>query len=284
MNAKRGRRKAGCRRRLSVALLLAAASAGAVEVVPSATPQQVFGDGARAVEVRFRNDAAEPARVALRFHLFQLTSATTAPVGGARAWKSLTVLPGQTVVEHAPIEFPAVRVSTRFAARWLGTDGKLLGVTEIWAHPDNLLAGLKPLAGGQPIGLMEATPNLRPALVMHGLSVTEPKAPEDWRPFRGRLAFVVAGPKAMQGELRLEPSLLAHLKEGLAVVWFQTPPKISPPVLPIVERMRVGRGTVLLAPASLLDGLADSPAAQLALVRLAEQALTPPAQLLAATP
>lgn len=284
MNAEPGMRKAECRRRLAVALVFVAVASSAVEVVPSATPQQVFAGGVRAVEVRFRNDAAEPARLEVRLHLFQLTSATAAPVGGARVWKTLAVLPGQTVVESASVELPAVRAATRFAARWLDAGGRLLGVTELWAHPENLLDALKLLADGQPIGVAEGKPRLQLVLAARGMPVAELKHAEDWNRFRGRLAFVANQPEPTQGELRLEPALLARAKEGLAVVWLQVPPAISPPALPVVERVRVGRGSVLLAPASALEELGHSPAAQLALVRLAGLALSPPSQLLALTP
>lgn len=258
--------------------------AGAVQVVPSAAPQQLFGGGVRAVEVRFRNVAAEPVRVEVRLHLFQLTSATAAPVGGARAWKTLTVQPGQTVFESASVELPAVRAGTRFAARWLDAGGRLLGVTELWAHPENLLDALKLMAGGQPIGIVESKPGLQPMLLARGLAVIALQGADEWKDFRGRLAFVVAGPEAKQGELRLEPALLARVKEGLAVVWLQTPLATAPPAPQWVERVRVGGGAVLLAPASALDGLDRSAAAQLALVRFAELALAPPSQLLASEP
>jgi len=286
MNGERGTRNAEGRWRLVAALWLAAVAvaAGAVEVVPPAAPQQVFAGGVRAVEVRLRNDAAEPVRLEVRVHLFQLTSATAVPVGGVRAWKMLTVQPGQTVVESASIEVPSVRVPTRFAARWLDAGGRLLGVTELWAHPENLLDALKLLAGGRPIGVSDDKPGLQLVLAARGIPVAELKHAEDWSQFRGRLAFVANQPEPTQGELRLEPALLARAKEGLAVVWFQTPPAISPPTPQWIERLRVGRGTVLLAPASMLDGLAHSPAVQLALVRVAELALSPPAQLLALTP
>lgn len=270
-------------RRLAAVLVLAAVSADAVEVVPSAAPQQVFAGGARPVEVRLRNAAAEPAHVEVRVQLLQLSSATAAVVGTPRVWKALTVQPSQTVVESAIVEIPAVWVATRFAVRWLDAGGRLLGVTELWAHPENLLDALKLLAGGQPVGLAEGKATLRPALAARGLAIAELKRGEDWQEFRGRLAFVVAGPEVIQGELRLEPPLLARAKEGLAVVWFQTPPTISPPAPPWAERLRVGRGTVLLVSASMLEGFDRSAAAQLALVRLAELALSPP-QLLASTP
>ena len=267
-----------------LAACLFATSTTALEVVRAPEPQHVFADGARAVEVRFRNAAAEPIHLEARLQLLQLTSSTAAPVGGVRAWKSLTVLPGQTVLESATIQFPQVRASARFAARWLDATGKLLGVTEVWAHPESLLDTLTLLAGGQPIGLSDWNGVLRPALAARGIAVSELHSAQDWNDFRGRLAFVVSKPETDQGKLRLEPAALARVKEGLAVVWFQTSPAIAPPGPAWVERVSAGRGTVLLVSASTIDGLDRSPAAQNALVRLAELALTPPTQVLASEP
>lgn len=264
-----------------LAACLLAVSALAVEVVPSAEPQHVFAGDARVVEVRFRNPAAEPARLDVRFQLLQLTSRTAAPVGGARAWKPLTLQPSQTVVESATIEFPPMRVSTRFAARWLDATGKLLGVTEVWAHPNNLLDTLKLLAGGQPVGLMDEAGLLRPALATCGIGVSELSDAESWRNFRGRLALVISKP--VPNAPRLAAAALARTKDGLALVWFRPPP-IAPPAPPFTERVNLGRGTVMLASASVLDGLDRSPAAQLTLLRLAELALSSPTQILAHEP
>lgn len=258
--------------------------AAALEAIRSLEPQQVFADGRRTVEVRWRNDAADTVRIEVRLHLFQFTSATAAPVGGQRPWKTLTVLPGQTVVERAVIDFPKLRVATRFAARWLDGDGKLLGVTEIWAHPDNLPDLLKDLTGAQPVGLLDDTGMLRAVLAAHGIPITELDSDGSWKEFRGRLAVVAPKPEANQGEFRLGTAALARIKEGLAVVWLQTPPTISPPGRPLAERVPLGRGAVVLAPASVLDGLDHSPAARLALLRLAELALAAPTQLLASRP
>lgn len=284
-------RSAGCltKRRARVwpteaALLIALISASALEVIPSAQPQHVFADGKRTVEVRLRNDGAETARMAVRLQLLQLTSATATPVGGARTWKTLIIMPDQTVLENAVIEFPKLRVSTRFAARWLAAEGKVLGVTEVWAHPDNLLDRLKLLAGEQPLGLSDATGALRPALVARGIPVSELNSAESWSEFRGRLAFVVSKPEASQGELRLDAGALARTKEGVAVVWFRPRPATSSPMPPLAERVTTGRGAVVLAPTSMLDKLDRSPAAQLTLVRLAELALSQPVELLASHP
>ncbi len=256
----------------------------AVEVVRSPEPQQVFAAGQRSVEVRFHNAAAEAVRLDVRFRLLQLTSATAAPLGDARPWKSLNILPGQIIVETAVIEFPQVRVATRFAARWLDANGKLLGVTEIWAHPEDLLDTLKLLAGGRPIGLTDEVGMLLPALGAHGIPVRELRTENNWKEFRGQLALVLSKPGPNQGEPRLKPAALARAKEGLAVVWFQTPPTISPPMPRTAERVGIGRGVVVIASASTLEGFDHSPAAQSALVRLAELALSTPTQLLASRP
>lgn len=267
-----------------LAACLIAMPALALEVVRLPEPQHVFADGKRTVEVRFRNDAAEPIRIEARLQLLQLTSATAVPLGGARTWKTFTVLPGQTVIENAVIEFPKLRVSTRFAARWLDADGKVLGVTEVWAHPDSVLDTLKLLAGGQPVGLGDETGALRPVLAARGIAVSELNRAESWIEFRGRLALVVSKPAANQDGLRLDAAALARAKEGLAVVWFRPQPATSPSVPLLAERVTTGRGAVVLAPASTLDGLHLSPAAQLTLVRMAELALSPPTQLLASQP
>ena len=268
----------------SIAFVLLVVSARALEVVRLPEPQQVFADGLRAVEVRFRNSAPEAARIEVRIQLLQLSSATVAPVGGPRAWKRLTVLPGQTILETAEIEFPKLRTPARFAARWLDADGKLLGVTEVWAHPENLLAAFKLLAGGQAVGLSGETGALRPVLTAHGIVVSELSGAKSWDDFRGRLALFVSKPGSSQDEFRTDAAVLSRAKEGLAVVWLQTPRAIPPSVPPLVERMQVGRGGVVLAPESLLAGLDRSPAAQLALMRLAELALSPPSSLLASIP
>ena len=167
--------------------------------------------------------------------------------------------------------------------RWLEAT-KLLGVTEVWAHPESILDALKLLAGDLPLGVADATGTLRPVLAAHGLAVDELTSPEKWNDFRGRLVLLIPQQAAQEGELRLEAAVLARVKEGLTVVWFQPAPKISSATPQLVERLRVGRGVVVLAPAATLDGLDHSPAAQLALVSMAERALSPPTQLLASTP
>lgn len=244
----------------------------------------VFADGQRVVEMRLRNPGADPLHGEARIQLLQLTSSTAVPVGGLRAWKSVSILPGQTVVEFVPVEFPKVRVSTHFAARCLNAGGKVLGLTEVWAHPDNLLDSLKLLADGRPLGLRDEAGLLRPTLTAHGIAVVDLGSAGSWNGFRGRLAFNVSPPEANQGSPRGEAAILARAKEGLAVVWFQTTPAISTPAPPLVERVNLGKGTIVLAPATTLAGLVQSPAAQLTLLRLAELALSPPAQFLASDP
>lgn len=266
------------------ALALTAFSARALEVVPTPQVQQVFAEGERAVEVRFRNPAAALVQVALRVQLLQLTSATAVPVGGARAWKALVVQPGQTVLENATIEFPKLRASTRFAVRWLDPDDKVIGVTTLWVHPDSLLDTLKTLADGQPVGLADDAGRLRKTLAARKISISDLQSAESWNEFRGRLALVTSKPATDGDELRLEAAALARAKDGLPLIWFRPPPKIAPPPPPLIERLHLGRGTVVLAPMSTLTDLEISPAAQLALLRLVELALSSPTQITPTNP
>ena len=78
--------------------------------------------------------------------------------------------------------------------------------------------------------------------------------------------------------------MLARAKAGLAVIWLQVNPATTLPLLPLAERLPLGRGSVVRVPASAVAGLDLSPVAQLTLVRLAELALTPSAALLAVAP
>ena len=259
-------------------------SVNALEVVPTAQVQQVFADGARAVEVRFRNPAPELVQVAVRVQLLQLTSATAVPVDGPRPWKTLAVQPGQTVLENATIEFPKLRASTRFAVRWLDADDKVHGVTTLWVHPDGLLDTLKTLAGGQPVGLADEAGLLRKTLVARKIPISDLHSAESWNEFRGRLALVTSKPATDGDELRLDAAALARAKDGLPLIWFRPSPKLAPPPPPLIERLHLGRGSVVLAPTATLADLEISPAAQLALLRLVELALSPPAQINTTTP
>ena len=262
-----------------VVVAFTAVPARALEVVPPPQGQHVFADGARAVEVRFRNPATELVLVALRVQLLQLTSATAVPVGGPRPWKQLALQPGQTVLENATLEFPKLRASTRFAVRWLGADDKVIGVTTLWVHPDSLLDTLKTVAGGQPVGLADDAGLLRKTLAARKIAVSDLHSPESWNEFRGRLALVTSKPATDGDELRLDAAALARAKDGLPLIWFRPPPKLAPPPPPLIERLPFGRGTVVLAPTATLADLENSPAAQLALLRLVELALSSPTQL-----
>ena len=254
-------------------------SARALEVVSTTSVQHVFADGARAVEVRFRNPATEIVHVALRVQLLQLTSATAVPVGGPRAWKNLALQPGQTVLENATIEFPKLRASTRFAVRWLAADDKVIGVTTLWVHPDSLLDTLKRLVGDQPVGLADDAGLLRKTLAARKIAISDLHSAESWNRFRGRLALVTSKPAIDGDEPRLEAAALARAKDGLPLIWFRPPPKIAPPPPPLIERLSLGRGTVVLAPAATLADLENSSAAQLALLRFVVLALSAPTQI-----
>ena len=66
---------------------------------------------------------------------------------GLVPWKTLEVLPGQTVVESAELNFPAVNAETRFVIQWLAGADRVLGVSDALVYPTNPLAQLLPLIG-----------------------------------------------------------------------------------------------------------------------------------------
>ena len=136
---------------VAVAGLMSVAQA-ALQVVPGENPPGVVGGAASNIRVVFSNPDHEIFDAEIRARFFQTSSATVVPVGEA-AWKRLQVLPGQTVIESARLDFPAVKAETKFLVQWLENTNHIIGRTEVLVYPTNLLAELKPLAGDEPLGV-----------------------------------------------------------------------------------------------------------------------------------
>ena len=108
-----------------------------LEILPAEQSPAVFGGDTRLVQVVFRNSGEGSIKTALKTRLFQLSSATRMPVGEAEAWKKLTVLGGQTVLETIRLKCPDVRTTTRFEIRWLDDADKAIGQTLVMVYPTN---------------------------------------------------------------------------------------------------------------------------------------------------
>lgn len=254
--------------------------AAPLSVMPQKKPSSAFGGGERGLEVILRNSGIQTVKSEVRAHVYQTSSATAAPVYEF-AWKTLQVLPGQTIIETATLRFPAVQAETRFLVRWVDGGRALLGVTDVRVFPTNLLTQLRSLVGDSPVGVFDPANQLMPLLRRTGVPFQDLVA-DGTDHFFGKLAILGPFPTAgtMRGTLAGDIHRLA--KRGKAAVWLQPPSTESARLRPSFHLVRVGEGVVVIAQADVVSNLSDDPCAQVNLLQLAERAIHPPRLDLAA--
>jgi hypothetical protein len=209
----------------------------------------------------------------VRTRMMQTSSATVVAVGEA-PWKRLQVLPGQTVLEPARLDFPAVKADTKFFVQWLDDTNHVLGKTEVLVYPTNLLAELKPLLDGETLGVLDPNDELKPLLRQNGVTFAD-LGEATLEDFSGRLAIL--GPFRSQAQL---PEVTAKrtkamAKNGAAVVWLQPPPGPRDPLRPSYYSVSVGTNAIVVVQSGVVAGLTENPQAQQRLVQLCRQALHP---------
>jgi hypothetical protein len=239
-----------------VAALWPLGATAQIELVPDAEPPAVFASRPQNIHVALRNVGGTTVTSDVQTLLFQLTSATTISIGKARPWKRIEILPRQTVLETLPVEFPAVRSSSRFRVEFPG-----IGSTEVTVYPNDLLKRLNTLAGEQPLGVYDPDEQLKPVLKQAAVSVAD----FETEPTDSKLAIVWSSAAGLP-----EP-IASRVKKGMSAVWIRSS------TIPTTYAVHQGAGMVVVAPASTVRGLVDSPVPQLNLIRDAELALEPEA-------
>lgn len=258
-----------------VAVVMAEAALAQLQLLPDSMPQAVFGGGRRALELRWRNAGNETMNGDVSARLLQASSATVVRVSGS-PWKKLQVLSGQTIVESATLDFPAVRAETRFLIQWVEVASNIVGRTEVLVYPTNLLQELKALAGEQEnaLGIFDPQNQLKPLLKTVSVEFADL---EDvgLESFHGKLAIVgpFATKKQMREGLPAQIELLA--KKGASVVWLQPPPEKRDKLSPSFYTVSAGEAAVVVAQAELVAHLAEHPRSQLNLIHFARLALRP---------
>jgi hypothetical protein len=248
-----------------------------LQLVPGReTPCRFAGQG-RAIAVVWRNTGNQRFESEIRMALFQASAATAAPLG-TTPWKNLEVLPGQTVMESAKLNFPSVNAVTRFVIKWLGGADQVLGTSDVLVYPTNLLKKLISLASYEPLGIFDPQNQLKPLLkaVAVEFSDLEDAGVED---YRGKL--VIAGP--FQGQKQIRSGLAAQLqgvaKKGAAVVWLLPPPEREerPPdqLRPSFYSVLENTNAVVVVQPDLVADLPDNPQSQLNLIYFCKLALHP---------
>ena len=249
------------------------ASAAQLQLAPDKKPIALFSGEARSLPVIFRNPTAAPVSSEVRMRLVQTSSATAAPFADL-PWKRLEVLPGQTVLESARLDLPAVRAETRFLVQWIAGSNQVVGISDLLVYPTNLLRDLKPWLADTDLGVFEPHNQLKPLLRAVGIeSVNLQELGLDR--FFGRLAII--GPFHSKEEMpgSLTASVKALARKGTGIVWIQPPRSEREPLQPSFYSVPEGKGAVVIAQAELLENLEQNPQAQLNLIQLATLAVRP---------
>lgn len=263
---------------LAMACSWPVAALAQLQLVPDKQPQQVFAGEARQIATVWHNAGDPIFDGEIRARILQTSSATVVQVGEA-PWKKLQVLPQQTVLESARLDFPAVKAETKFLVRWLANTNRLLGKTEVLVYPTNLLAELKPLAGGEALGVFDPQNRLKPLLKNLNLDFTDLEN-TDLKNFSGRLAII--GPFQSQARMRegLANQIKSLAKRGVAVVWLQPPPEKRDQLAPSFYSVSESTNAVVVVQPEPVANLPDNPQAQLNLIYFCKLALQPePLQL-----
>jgi hypothetical protein len=247
---------------------------GQLQMLPATEAPCVFGGAVSKINIVWRNPGAEAADVPVRTQLYQADSATVVPLGPPRDWKQLRVLPGQTVLETISLELPSVKAATRFLLQWLDASNQVLGLTDLFVYPTNLLWTLIPLAGGKPLGVFDPQNQLRPLLNRAGVEF-EDLAENTFVGFSGRLGIIGPIPSGGQGHENLPEKIRSLALKGTAIVWIQPSAVKEVKLQPSFYSVPVNQIAVVVVQADLLADLPTNPQSQLNLLYFCGIALNP---------
>jgi hypothetical protein len=256
----------------ALGLCFEAAQAG-LRVIPPSDLPCVFAGSNRPVPVTWENDGSTLATAEISMRLMQTSSATTTTIG-QWPWKHLELQPGQTILEHAVLDFPEVTAETCFLIRWMEGTNRIFGTTEVRVCPTNLLSELRTLAGEKEgPGLLDPSSILKPLLKSTGVDFVDLEN-GGIQNSHGRL--VIAGPFTDKVQMHaLHERIETIARKGSAVVWLQPPPEPRDMFKPSFYTVLVGTNAVVVAQTSLVASLATNPQAQLNLLQLCRVALNP---------
>jgi hypothetical protein len=244
-----------------------------MDILPDKTTQRVFAGDARKIAVTWHNAGDKSVVADVHTRLYQASSATAAPLS-EKSWRKIEILPGQTVLESASMDFPAVNAETHFLIQWLEATNQVVGKTEVLVYPTNLLGELKPLLGEENLGVLDPNDELKPLLKQNHVEFSDlgEAALED---FQGKLAII--GPFSTKAQMRegLAPTVQKIARKGVAVVWIQPPPGPKDQIKPSFYIVPEGKGPVVVVQADLVARLPENPKSQFNLIYFCKLALNP---------
>ena len=244
-----------------------------LQLLPDKELPCIFAGQARPITVVWRNVSDKTVDAEIRARLYQTTSATAASLA-EWPWKEIEILPGQTVIESAQVDFPDVRAGTAFLIQWLEGTNRVIGKTEVLVYPANLLKELKPLLGEDTPGVLDPNNELKPLLKSSRVKFLD-LAETPLEGFQGKLAII--GPFQSKNQMRegLAQSIQRIARKGTAVVWIQPPPEPKDKIEPTFYVVPIGKGSVVVVQSDLVASLPEDPRSQLNLVYFSKLALNP---------
>jgi hypothetical protein len=247
------------------------ASAAALALVTNAEPQHIFFGDSRKISLTLRNPADQDFDDNISATLFQTSSATAISLGD-KPWKKLRVLAGQTVFESAALDFPAVKAQTMFLVQWVEDNKRVIGTTEIFVYPTNLLDQLKRLAKGEELGLFDPLNQSKPLLPRDEFVNLEEAGIET---FHGKLA--IFGPFESQEQMRagLLDEIQTLAQRNVAIVWLQPPAKKSSHPQPSFYSVPKKKVAIVIVQSKLVADLPQNPESQQNLIYFCQIALAP---------
>jgi hypothetical protein len=246
-----------------------------LKLLPDMQPQQIFAGTLQTIGVVWRNTGDMKAETDIHARIIQTSYATAFPLAEA-PWKKLEVLPQQTVLESAQLEFPVVKAETKFLVQWLDTTNHVLGKTEVLVYPTNMLDELKLLVddGASNLGVLDPHEILKPTLNHSAIKYLD-LAETQMNAFKGKLAII--GPcRSDDPEWNGLADRISKLaKNGTPVVWIQSPRKEQGKIWPTFYSVPQNQAVVLVVELGLVTDLSEKPQSQLNLINLCKLALNP---------
>jgi hypothetical protein len=244
-----------------------------VKLLPDARSPMVFGGGSREIGIRWHNPGNKIVSTEVHSRIFQ-TSSATAVLLSDTPWNEIEILPQQTVLESAILDFPAVKAETKFLVQWLENSNRVIGTTEVWIYPTNLLAELKPLIGEKTLGVLDPNGELMPMLKQNGVKFMN-LGQTSLEDFSGQLAILGPFESKAQMPIDLDHQIKALAKRNVAVIWLLPPPDKQDKLLPSFYTVMEGTNIVVVAQADMVFKSKENPQSQLNLIHFCELALKP---------
>jgi hypothetical protein len=246
-----------------------------LQLLPDKESQRVFAGDERKINLVWHNAGDKTVDAEIRAQISQTSSATTIRLGET-PWKRLQVLPQQTVLEYAQLDFPPVKARMKFLVQWLANSNSIVGKTEMLVYPTNLLDELKLVVdeGENNLGVLDPQKQLKPALKSSAVKFVdlEETALDD---FSGKLAII--GPCSPDDPEwnGLASRISKMAQRGTSVVWIQSLPRKQGGIWPSFYIVPKIQAVVVIVQPDLVADLPDDPQSQLNLIYFCKLALNP---------